>query len=229
MMDSFKNKLSQKLFSLLMTKNYFKSKSDVSYPESSSVYGNHFDGTISIGNNSKVLRTECYGHIQVGDNSALNGPNLNIYAGDGKVTIGNFCSIARNVSIQLDSHNYKKITSYQIFKNLFRTENTSEIINNGNITIGNDVWIGANSMIYGNVSIGNGAVIGSNSFVNKNVPAYAIVIGSPAKVIKYRFEDDVISLLEKLQWWYWNDDTLRRNQFLFENELTLETLKKIKL
>lgn len=226
-MDSFKNRIAQKIFSLLMTKNYTKPNTNLSYPTSASIYGNHFEGNITIGENSKVLRTECYGHVNIGSNTALNGPNLNIYSGDGKVTIGNFCSIARNVSIQLDSHNYKKITSYQIFKNLFQSENKSEIINNGDIEIGNDVWIGANAMIYGNVTIGNGAVIGSNSFVNKDVPAYAIVVGSPAKIIKYRFGDAIIERLKALQWWDWDEQTLRKNQSLFESELTLEILDKI--
>ncbi|TXD81363.1 CatB-related O-acetyltransferase [Subsaximicrobium wynnwilliamsii] len=228
-MNSIKNKVAHRIFSLLLTKNYTSTNSCVTYPKNATVYGNHFNGKIAIGKNSKILRTECYGQIDIGDHTALNGPNLSIYAGDGKVAIGNFCSIARNVSIQLDGHNYNKITSYQIFKNFFHTENTSEIINNGDMTIGNDVWIGANAMIYGNVSIGDGAVIGSNSFVNKDVPDYAIVVGSPAKIIKYRFEDDLIKELKQLKWWHWDEQTLRKNQFLFENELTLEALKKIQL
>lgn len=226
-MNHPKNKLAQRLFSLLMTKNYFSSNSLVSYPKNSTVFGNHFDGNISIGQNTKVLRSEFHGTIDIGNHSALNGPNLNIYAGSGNVKIGNFCSIARNVSIQLDGHNYTKITSYQIFKNFFHTENASEIVNNGDVVIGNDVWIGANAMIYGNIIIGDGAVIGSNSFVNKDIPPYAIVVGSPAKVIKYRFEDDVIKRLLELKWWNWDNEKLLANKSIFEEELTLETLKAI--
>ena len=226
-MNNLKNKLAQKIFSLLLTKNYSSSNSTVEYPKNASVFGNHFDGNISIGENSKVLRSEFYGTIEIGSNSALNGPNLNLYSGSGKVKIGNFCSIARNVSIQLDGHNYNKITSYQIFKNFFHTTNEAEVINKGDLIIGNDVWIGANAMIYGGVKIGDGAVIGSNSFVNKDVPPYAIVVGSPAKVIKYRFEDAIITKLLEIKWWQWDNDKLVTNKFLFENELTIENLDRI--
>lgn len=228
-MKRIKNWVAKRLFSLLSTKNYIKSNSIVSFPDSASVFGNLFDGEVEIGRNSKVIRTECYGEIKIGHNSALNGPNLNIYAGLGKVSIGNFCSIARNVSIQLEGHNYKKVTTYQIFKNLFDKKNESEIVSSGDIIIGNDVWIGANAMVYGGVTIGDGAVVGSNCFVNKDVPPYAIVVGSPAKIIKFRFDDQIIEILNKLKWWDWDEETLKRNEFLFEDELSVQTLEKIKL
>jgi virginiamycin A acetyltransferase len=226
-MSTIKNYIAQRVQSLLLTKNYVPGSHNVDYPTSSDVYGNKFNGDVVIGHNSKVMRTEFYGKVQIGNHTALNGPNLNIYAGEGQVNIGNFCSIARNVSIQLDGHNYKKITSYQIFKNFFDAKNASEVVNSGNITIGNDVWIGANAMIYGGVTVGDGAVIGSNCFVNKDVPPFSIVVGSPAKVISYRFDDELIVKLQQLKWWNWDEDMLRKNQILFESELTLESLKQI--
>ncbi|MFD2917450.1 CatB-related O-acetyltransferase [Psychroserpens luteus] len=228
-MNAIKNYIAQRIQSLLLTKNHTPVGHTIKYPENSSVFGNKFDGNVIIGAHSKIMRSEFYGNIKIGNHTALNGPNLNIYAGDGEVEIGNFCSIARNVSIQLDGHNYKKITSYQIFKNFFDSENDSELVRTGNMKIGNDVWIGANAMIYGGVTIGNGAVIGSNSFVNKNVPPFSIVVGSPAKVINYRFDDEVIDMLQQLSWWNWDEDTLRKNRFLFENELTKDLLEKVQL
>lgn len=62
-------------------------------------------------------------------------------------------------------------------------------IDRSNITIGEDCWIGANSVIVSGVNISNGAIIGANSFVNKDIPAYSIAIGSPAKIIKYRKDE----------------------------------------
>lgn len=192
MFNKLKEILADSLFSMLSTKNYLLRRSIANYPKSSNVYGNKFQGNIAIGHHSKIIMSEFYGTIKIGNHTALNGSNLNIYAGDGDVEIGNFCSISRNVSIQLDGHNYKKITSYQIFKNFFGSENDSEVVRTGNMKIGNDGWIGANAMIYGGVTLGDGAVIGSNSFVNKDVPPFSIVVGSPAKVISYRFDDEVL-------------------------------------
>jgi virginiamycin A acetyltransferase len=73
----------------------------------------------------------------------------------------------------------------------------------GNITIGNDVWIGIDSCILSGVSIGNGAVIAARSTVVKDVPPYAIVGGNPAKLIRYRFSKAVIDELQHIAWWDW--------------------------
>ena len=78
-------------------------------------------------------------------------------------------------------------------------------------TIGNDVWIGWDVLIKGGVTIGNGAVIGARSVVTKVVPPYAVVAGVPAKVIKYRFEQEKIDLLQQLQWWDWDIDRIYEN------------------
>ena len=78
-------------------------------------------------------------------------------------------------------------------------------------TIGNDVWIGWGVLIKGGVTIGNGAVIGAYSVVTKDVPPYAVVAGVPAKVIKYRFEQEKIDLLQQLQWWDWDIDRIYEN------------------
>ena len=75
--------------------------------------------------------------------------------------------------------------------------------NKGNITIGNDVWIGYEAVILSGVTIGDGAIIGTRSVVTKDVPPYTIVGGAPARVIKKRFSDDVIEKLLKIKWWNW--------------------------
>jgi acetyltransferase-like isoleucine patch superfamily enzyme len=78
------------------------------------------------------------------------------------------------------------------------------------ITVGNDVWIGDGAMILPGVEIGDGAVVGAGAVVTKNVPPYAIVGGSPARLIRYRFSQDVIAKLLAIQWWRWDDDKVKR-------------------
>lgn len=80
------------------------------------------------------------------------------------------------------------------------------------INIGNDVWIGQNVVVLPTcIFIGNGAVIGAGSIVTKDVPAYSIVVGNPAKVIRMRFKEEIIEKLEVTQWWLWDKETLIKN------------------
>lgn len=113
-----------------------------------------------------------------------------------KVKIGNYCSIANNVSIGQGEHDLTKISTNSIFY-----DNAFNELTKGDCEIGNDVWIGVDSIIKRGIKIGNGAVIGANSVVTKDVPPYAIVVGSPAKIIRYRFDESKIKLIEDSKWW----------------------------
>ncbi|MBS0028835.1 CatB-related O-acetyltransferase [Chitinophaga sp. 2R12] len=95
------------------------------------------------------------------------------------------------------------------------------------VTIGNDVWIGLNSSVMGGVTIGNGAIIAAHSVVTKDVPPYAIVGGVPAKIIKYRFSEEVISRMEALKWWDMPEDALKRNISHFQSTLRPEEIENI--
>ncbi len=86
---------------------------------------------------------------------------------------------------------------------------------NGVTRIGNDVWIGYRAIIMPGVRLGNGCVIGAGAVVTKDVPPYAIALGVPAKVVKYRFTPEQISLLENIQWWNWSDIKLKEQMSLF--------------
>lgn len=95
------------------------------------------------------------------------------------------------------------------------------------VVINNDVWIGMKSTIMGGVTVGNGAIIAAHSVVTKDVPPYAVVGGVPAKIIKYRFTEDIIEGLQKSEWWNQPDDVLRENITVFQQELNTGNINSI--
>ena len=119
------------------------------------------------------------------------------------VTIGKYCSIANNVLIGATIHpqNWLSTSPFQYDNWLSPDTPKRSWQIYKNTVIGNDVWIGAHAIIQSGIKIGDGAIIGSGTIVTKDVPSYAIVVGSPAKILKYRFNDDIIAKLSKLQWW----------------------------
>jgi len=114
-----------------------------------------------------------------------------------KLMIGDFVSIAPEVSFVIDSeHNMDTISTFP-FKTIVLGKAEPELPVKGDIIVGDDVWIGYRATIMSGVHIGQGAVIAAGSVVTKDVPPYAIVGGVPAKVIKYRFDEDMINDLLK--------------------------------
>jgi virginiamycin A acetyltransferase len=194
----------------LATRLYYRLKNfnDVKLEPSSQVHstvqlnGAVLRGVVHLDEGVKILGgVHIKGNIKIGRYSTLNGPNTDIYSLINGVTIGSFCSIARNVSIQEYDHNYKRLTSYYFNKNILGGKEESDVNSKGNISIGHDVWIGTQCVILSGATIGNGCVIAANSVVTGELPAYSIASGSPAKVIKYRFNPDIIQQLEKSRWW----------------------------
>lgn len=125
-------------------------------------------------------------------------------ASNEKLEIGHYCSIAEGVKFILGGNHYYHTFSTYPFKVMVMKEE-KEAWSKGPIVIGNDVWIGMDSMILSGVTIGQGAVIAAGSVVTKDVPPYAIVGGNPAKVIKYRFEPQIIDRLLKIEFSNIND------------------------
>ena len=137
-------------------------------------------------------------------------------------TVGKFCSIANNLSIILGgNHRVDWISTYPFMSFTHNFPNANNIqghpATKGNVIIGNDVWIGMHVTIMSGVIIGDGAVIGAHSVVAKNIPPYAIAVGNPAKVVKYRFDTNTIEQLMKLQWWNWPIEKIRKNVHLLCN------------
>ena len=135
-----------------------------------------------------------------------------------KLIIGKFCSIACGAKFLFNSanHNLNSLSTYP-FPLFFeewdlKKENVTESWNNkGDIIIGNDVWIGYEAVILSGVNIGDGAVIGTRAVVTKDVPPYTIVGGVPAKIIRKRFSEEVISKLLEIKWWDWNEEKIKNN------------------
>ena len=94
--------------------------------------------------------------------------------------------------------------------------------------IGNDVWLAAGCHVLRNVSIGNGAVIGANSVVTKDIPPFAIAVGSPAKVIGYRFSKEIIESLQEIQWWDFPPKLLRECKDIFTPDLKMDDILELK-
>lgn len=135
-----------------------------------------------------------------------------------KLVIGKFCSIACGAKFLFTSanHTLRSLSTYPFplfFEEwgLDRAHVPQAWDNKGDITIGNDVWIGYEAIILSGVTIGDGAIIGTRAVVTQDVPPYTIVGGVPAKPIRRRFDDATIDALLALRWWDWPREKLAQN------------------
>lgn len=144
------------------------------------------------------------------------------FMGD-KLIFGKFCGIAREVKFIMNGSHHKMtgISTYpfHILANGWEkvTPPISELPMKGDTVIENDVWIGFNSVIRPGIRIGNGACVASCSMVTKDVPPYSIVGGNPAKLIRMRFSDEEIDILQNIAWWDWPADKLTEHLELIVN------------
>lgn len=138
------------------------------------------------------------------------------FIGD-RLIIGKFCALARGVKFIMNGANHKLsgISTYpfQIFGNGWEQvmPGPGDLPYRGDTVVGHDVWIGYDALIMPGVRIGNGAIVSSRSVVVREVPAYTIVGGNPARPIKARFEPDQVAALEELAWWDWPVEEITRH------------------
>jgi acetyltransferase-like isoleucine patch superfamily enzyme len=183
------------------------------------------DNVSNISKKARIGRQVQIVKTNIGDYSYISSRSEVVNA-----NIGKFCSIARDCSIGLASHSLNFLSTSPIFtarnnalKKVWADKNYFTASHQ--VNIGNDVWIGKNVKIIGGVSIGDGAVIGTGAVVTKDIPPYAIAVGVPAKVIKYRFDSHIIEKLLQIQWWNLSEKELKTNIHLFQiNHTSLDNL-----
>lgn len=174
---------------------------------------NHLDKKTVIYRNAKIRGSEVGAYSYISPNTVIENAQ-----------IGRFCSISDHCRIGMGTHNTNQISTSPIFTQKVNGTKACWVDKNVNdspfrkVRVGNDVWIGSRAMILGGVTVGDGAVVGAGAVVTKDVPAYAIVAGVPAKVIKYRFPDRLIELLMDFKWWYYPEDVLREHISRFQKK-----------
>lgn len=144
-------------------------------------------------------------NVQLGDYSyfAKNAQVTN-------TTIGKFCSIGPNFCCGLGIHPTNGISTHPIFYRGDTAEYKS-------VKIGNDVFIGANVTVLDGITIGDGAVIGAGAVVSKDIPPYAIALGCPIEIKRYRLTEKQIAAMERIQWWNWDEEKLKNIKTMFND------------
>ena len=171
----------------------------------------------NIADNARVYPPYFLHDVKIGAYSYV-AKNINIT----NFTIGKFCSIGPNFCCGMGIHPTNGISTSPMFYSTSFVNGASIVkenivVESKHTTIGNDVFIGANVTVLDGVTIGNGAVIGAGAVVSKDIPPYAIAVGSPIRIIKYRMTEEQIAAMQRIQWWNWEDDRLQEVEKMFED------------
>lgn len=135
-----------------------------------------------------------------------------------RLVIGRFCALATGIRFFMSGANHPlDIFSGYPFDQMAQSwrdgfdEDSLLPLARGDITVGHDVWIGNGATILPGVQIGNGAVVATQAVVTKDVPAYGIVAGNPARLLRLRFDEETIATLQSIAWWNWPIGNITRN------------------
>ena len=171
---------------------------------------NHIGEHVSISPKAVVRKSTLHDYARLKDYAELIDSHLGAYSYISqnslvnKTQVGKFCSIGHGTYIGLWEHNMAVSThSFYLYESSGNLVKGYKDYDKCALRtyLGNDVWVGANSVILKGRSIGDGAIVGAGSVVTRDVPPYAIAVGNPAKIVKYRFTPDDIAFLLRLQWW----------------------------
>lgn len=174
-----------------------------------------YDGALRLAVGATVARVESPGHLVLDKHSVVTRSTLGKYFGLGcfsyvtNADIGRYCTFGSRVSVGAFSHptDWLSISEFQyrdtanVYGESIIDAGVNTAPQHARTQIGNDVWMGDNVCVRHGVTIGHGAVIGLGSVVTKDVPPYAIAVGNPARVLRYRFEPDLIEQLLESKWW----------------------------
>lgn len=155
-----------------------------------------------------------------------------LFMEDARIEMGAFCSVGPEVRILAGSeHVTTRATTFPLNALLFDPDkgNALDAIDRGTTTIGNDVWIGLGAIVLSGVVVGDGSVIGAGSVVSKAVPPYAVAVGNPAHVIRYRFPSETRHRLLALRWWDWSDEQIEAlgPSFMADVDTFLDTAERL--
>jgi acetyltransferase-like isoleucine patch superfamily enzyme len=196
-------------------------------------YKDYIKKNIVIGRNVDIQNSNLKQNSRFAYHCSVRNSEVGKYSSIGRYTkvnyakVGKFCSISWDVTIGAINHPYDKISTHAfpyVPRIGFVNERNQE---HKRVTIGNDVWIGCNSVIMPGIQIGDGAIIGAGAVVTKDIPDYAIAVGVPAEVKKYRFEKDLINRLISIQWWNFSDKTIQKNINIFKRKLDERIIEKL--
>lgn len=154
----------------------------------------------------------------IGHGTNINGPCYISGSDSARVRIGKYCAIAYNLRVRITNHRTEYPNLQYDLQNLLGFKSLTAY--KGDVSIGNACWIGDNVMILPGVTIGDGAVIGAGSVVTKDIPDFGVAVGVPAKLIRLRFPEPIISQLVEIKWWDWSIERMRKNQEFFETDLS---------
>lgn len=153
--------------------------------------------------------------VEIGRRTRINAPSHL-----GPCDIGSYCAIGGRLVVRSVNHHTEFLNMQEWAQRHVIGGRSVTGAAAGRVRIGHGVWIGDSVIVLPDVTIGDGAVIGAGSVVTRSVPAYAVAAGNPARVLRYRFPDEVVERLRDVAWWTWSDERLRANRELFELDLT---------
>lgn len=185
----------------------------------------------NITNEIKIFlgKTSILGGVKIvmGKRTYISGHSL--IKGEGDLVVGSFCSLAEGLKIftYSDAHpmNHAAMVNLKgnqrIVEDGFSMSIEYQELDNlkSDVNIGNDVWIGRNVRIKNGVNIGDGCIIGEDSLVRKDCEPYGVYAGYPAKLIRYRFNEEIIGQLSKIKWWNWPMKKFMKNKLFFSTNL----------